>query len=129
MKKILLIALVAVFVGCQPSEKLDLTGDWKLTEMNGAKLENPEVEITLSFDTDQMQVNGNGGCNQYFGSYTLNNNELEFSNMGATKMACPDIDNIEMEYFQLLDGKLIAKSTDNRLELKKEDKTVLVFEK
>jgi putative lipoprotein len=37
---------------------------------------------------DSKQVSGSGGCNRMFGVYELNGNNLRFSGVGSTKMAC-----------------------------------------
>ena len=36
------------------------------------------------------QAGGNTGCNNYFGSYTVDGDSLTFGPMGATMMACPE---------------------------------------
>ena len=37
---------------------------------------------------DSKQVSGSGGCNRMFGVYELSGDNLRFSGVGATKMAC-----------------------------------------
>ena len=37
---------------------------------------------------DSKQVSGSGGCNRMFGVYELNGDNLRFSGIGSTKMAC-----------------------------------------
>jgi copper homeostasis protein (lipoprotein) len=42
---------------------------------------------------DENRIHGFGGCNTFNGSYTLQEGgRISFSQMGATKMACPDLD-------------------------------------
>jgi heat shock protein HslJ len=45
------------------------------------------LQSTLKFDVN-MNVSGNGGCNRYFGSAKVNGDEIIFSQLGSTKMAC-----------------------------------------
>jgi len=45
------------------------------------------LQSTLSFDAD-LNVSGNGGCNRYFGSTTVDEDEIAFGPLGNTRMAC-----------------------------------------
>jgi len=60
--------------------------------------------ITLTFDTTEGTVAGTSACNQYFGGYTLSGNELTFSDLGSTMMACdpPEIMDSEAAYLEAL---------------------------
>lgn len=129
MKKIILFSIVAILVGCQSQNNLVLNNQWKLIEMNGKNLKGEDVEITLTFNTSNHQVNGNGGCNQYFGGYKLIDNAVEISNLGSTKMFCAETANFEDEYFNTLKDKSDIKVTENQLILSKEGKAVLIFQK
>ncbi len=46
--------------------------------------------ITLVFDQPEGTAGGKSACNQWFGGYTLSGNELTFSDLGGTLMACVD---------------------------------------
>lgn len=129
MKKIILFSIVAILIGCQSQNNLVLNNQWKLIEMNGKNLKGEDVEITLTFNTSNHQVNGNGGCNQYFGGYKLIDNAVEISNLGSTKMFCAETANFEDEYFNTLKDKSDIKVTENQLILSKEGKAVLIFQK
>jgi len=64
--------------------------EWVLVELNGqavAKLERP---ATLNLTTDN-KINGNGGCNRFFGNYEiLPEKRIRFNGVGSTRMACAD---------------------------------------
>jgi heat shock protein HslJ len=64
--------------------------EWVLVELNGqavAKLERP---ATLTLTTDN-KINGNGGCNRFFGNYEiLPEKRIRFNGVGSTRMACAD---------------------------------------
>ena len=50
-----------------------------------------DAPATLTFGAEDEQanrINGTGGCNRYFGSYTLTNDSISVSPLGATRMAC-----------------------------------------
>ena len=69
---------------------------WKLIELNGQKVEyNKKVGnqpyIILRPDEDN-KVYGHAGCNRFFGTFELKEgNQITFSQMGATKMFCPNM--------------------------------------
>jgi putative lipoprotein len=63
---------------------------WQLTDAwyEGELGEVPAgVSATLLLDAGA--ASGSGGCNQFFGSYTLDGNAIGFSGIGRTEMACP----------------------------------------
>lgn len=46
--------------------------------------------ITLIFDQPEGTAGGKSACNQWFGGYTLSGNQLTFTDVGGTLMACTD---------------------------------------
>jgi heat shock protein HslJ len=79
------------------------------------------ANITLQFNSRDEEISGSGGCNHYFGSYTINsrNCELKISGLGATEMACLDAALMQQEqkYFSLLQtaGKIEVKNGELRI--------------
>lgn len=65
------------------------------------KLTDPNTEMYIQFEDVEKRVNGRAACNRFFGNYEIDGNKLKFSPMGATRMACPDLQN-ETEFFQML---------------------------
>ena len=75
------------------------------------------TSFTLIFDSGQVQ--GNAGCNSFFGSYTEDKNRIAFSDLGMTEMACMAPEGLmdqeqallaflgNAETFELSDGRLI----------------------
>lgn len=82
-----------------------LEGSWKLTELNGNAIpgdRNLSSEPFLKISVNNMRINGNGSCNNFFGSIEiLEDNKISFSNIGATKMACEEMAT-EKEFFEVL---------------------------
>lgn len=78
---------------------------WKLIELNGKTIDSSNQgnrEPHMIFKAMDNKVSGNGGCNSFFGTFELSENfRLSFSNIGATKMACPDM-STEAELFNVL---------------------------
>ena len=46
----------------------------------------------ITLESSDKKVFGRAGCNRFFGVYEQNESQLTFSGMGATKMACPDME-------------------------------------
>lgn len=82
-----------------------------LKELNGTyqikHLYNRDVssyKLNVVFNDSTKQVSGFSGCNRFFGSYSLKNNELNFGALGSTKMLCKEESNkVETELFKALE--------------------------
>ena len=88
----------------QPSPSLKETY-WKLVEINGKAFKSTSEtrEPHLILKTEDNRIIGHSGCNRYFGTYAQQENQrLSFGNIGSTKMACLDDDNIEFRFFDVL---------------------------
>jgi len=92
-------ALLAAMTACGgKNEPLEGTM-WKLSSMAGIPAEAIAAEedaFTLQFDAAETMAAGRTNCNRFFGRYELKGSELEFAEMGMTRMACP-----EMQYEDL----------------------------
>jgi heat shock protein HslJ len=64
--------------------------------------------ITLSFTEEEgfHRLNGSGGCNRYFADYEIAGDHLHVGPIGATRMMCPDPDQMAQEarYCQALEA-------------------------
>lgn len=69
---------------------------WKLVELEGKELTFDDglgKEPHLILKEEGQRVTGNGGCNNFSGTYELHDgNRLRFSQMASTKMACLNVD-------------------------------------
>lgn len=78
---------------------------WKLIAMDGKPIPTATSrnrEPYLVFKAFDNRLSGNAGCNSFFGSYVLRGGQqISFSGMGATKMACPDMD-VEDQFLHAL---------------------------
>ncbi len=79
---------------------------WKLIEINGQKVTADNFttkEPHFILKSTDNRINGNGGCNSFFGAYVLdaNVNRISFSNIGSTRMACMG-PNVEDDFFKVL---------------------------
>jgi heat shock protein HslJ len=118
--RILFVVVTALAAACGPGADMSpessnpqtLAGtSWRAITVAGAA---PVVgrEPTLTFTDDG--INGNTGCNGFFGGYTYADGTIAFSQMGMTLMACDDaIGGVEMAYTQALNGAATAAIDDD----------------
>ena len=64
-----------------------LTGEWQIIRINGQ----PDANgYRLSFDPAAKRFNAYFGCNRIMGGYQQQADQLNFSDVASTMMACPD---------------------------------------
>lgn len=86
------------------------------------------TDITLSFDANEMRVNGQV-VNLYNGSYEVNGNQIKFSPFASTMMMGPmDAMQTEQDYFQFMTTVETYDLNDGRLVLKNADGKEIVFQ-
>ncbi len=63
-------------------------------------------------------INGNGGCNNFFGSLETSNGDLSVGELGSTRMACPpEIMDREMAFMNALQDTTQFEMGENSLQL------------
>lgn len=62
---------------------------WKLISYQNSATLTPANSATSTLTMKDGQANGNGGCNSFFGPYTINGSNISFGNLGSTLVACP----------------------------------------
>lgn len=107
----------------RPDQEL-LTGKWKLIELMGKPVTEPETprqQIHITFVFADMRVSGSAGCNQYFGTFEMpGNGRIRFSKIGATMMACPEpAMAAEQEFLKMLEMVDNYAATEKTLSLHK----------
>ena len=60
--------------------------EWKLIEANGRPVTNSSASITIN--EDGTKFTGNTGCNRMFGTLVLRGRNIDFQDVGVTKMMC-----------------------------------------
>jgi heat shock protein HslJ len=124
MNKVVIIAIgsmtILLLSACSTSgSSQNLTDNiWLLSELNGQAPITGSA-ITAEFDEDG-RVSGSSGCNNYSTSYTVDGNQLTFSEpMASTMMACPEpIMEQERDYTQALADTATFEITNDGLILK-----------
>lgn len=97
-----------------------LAGNWELDFISGPRIAfdglYPNRKPTISFDIAAKRVSGNTSCNSYNGPYTIDGNNISFTQpMGVTKMMCEDIQGEatfletlkKINRFDVVDGKTL----------------------
>ena len=106
--KIIKIGLLAlVVVSCNSAKDLNSSASnkvdsiaifntkWVITSFEGrdwstTNMKNQNVYFTLN--PVDNRINGFSGCNSFMGNYAIQaDNRISFSQLGSTKMACPDV--------------------------------------
>ena len=64
-----------------------LTGTSWLAEDIGGRGVIDDAQTTITFDAEG-RVAGSGGCNRYFGAFTIKADAITFGKLGSTMMAC-----------------------------------------
>ncbi|WP_299521508.1 META domain-containing protein [Winogradskyella sp.] len=86
-----------------------ISGDYIITEMNDKTI--TDAALKISFEGNSNNINGFGGCNSFFGTYTLQNNSISFSDIASSKKYCgKELGATETNFFSTL-------KTSNKIEL------------
>lgn len=87
-----------------------------------------DTEITAVFDSTEGKVSGSAGCNNYFTSYEIKNNELSIiSPIGSTQMYCEGLMDQEQQYLAILEGAETFQVQDSQLRISSSGNQVLIF--
>ncbi|MEZ0006457.1 heat shock protein HslJ [Flavobacterium sp. 28YEA47A] len=101
---------------------------WKLIQMDNVGKDYGKAN--LQFDVKSKKVSGNSGCNNFFGSYTATADQITFSALAGTKMACIDKDAASTETKMrnyLSEATLRFDVAEQTLNFYKGDKLVMMF--
>ena len=94
----------------------DLTGSaWQPSFMSAAEIP-AGTHMVVRFNPDG-RISGNGGCNQFFGGYTISGNTIKIGPLASTRKGCPGLYVVEASFLHMLQA---AKSFE-------QDETTLVL--
>ncbi|HAF62296.1 MAG TPA: hypothetical protein DCK95_08220 [Anaerolineaceae bacterium] len=130
---IFLITITLISTACSilsgaAADDLDGT-QWELLYLRKSTPE-PGSRITIQFTDGQVQ--GNAGCNTFFGAYKTTGNEISFSQLVTTEMACLEPEGImrqEQEFLRFLSEIVNYSVEGERLILSKTQQDQLTFDK
>ena len=145
MKKILLIlALSGFIISCSANKSTETRSEpinieiiqnkltattWKLSKyFSEGKLKDVTVTSKADLRFEDGKFYGNGSVNRYFGSYTLNNNEINIGRIGKTLMMGPeDIMRQEDIFTALLEKITSYEVVGDELKLLNNEQVLLVL--
>ncbi len=110
----LTLALTLGWMGMAMSADL-AGGHWKPAAINAESVV-AETPIYVTFGEDG-KVTGFGGCNRFFGGYTISGNTIKIGPLASTRKGCPDTLNLEVEFFKALQEAETFEQTEKALVL------------
>jgi len=131
MKYLLLLFIIIPAFNCSPKLSPDSAWgnqQWVVVELKGVPVQQSggRRDAHISFDVAVKKFSGNGGCNQINGNYSLDKNEIKFTEVLSTKMSCNDIEfeNAFLSTLSTID-RYEVKGSDLLLKRNKETRLVL----
>lgn len=130
--KYLVVLLIAISTYCcSPKLSPDAAWgyqNWVVVELKGVPVQQSggRRDAHITFDIAQKRFAGNGGCNQINGGYTLDKNEIHFTDVVSTKMSCSDIE-FENTFLSTLSSVDHYEVRGSDLLLKKKKETMIVL--
>lgn len=110
MTRLLPALTLALAAASPPALATGIGGEWHLVGIEGQRAPAP---LSITFTTDG-KVSGKAPCNRYFGSYSGELPDIALSPLGATMMACDQLD-VEAVYFKALQAMTRAEVDQDRL--------------
>ena len=100
-----------------PGGGLSMTGTtWRPTVVGSEELP-VDSGMFVEFSVDGS-INGNGGCNTFFGSLQKKDDGIVVGELGSSRMACPaKIMDREVAFMQALQNAVVFETGNDRLQL------------
>ena len=131
MKYVFILLIAVMGFNCSPKLSPDSSWghqEWVVVEMKGVPVQQSggRRDAHVTFDVPTKRFSGNGGCNQINGNYSVDKNEIRFTEVLSTKMSCNDIE-FENTFLSILGSidRYEVRGTDIALKKKKETMLVL----
>ena len=81
----------------------DLAGsEWRPSFLSLAEIPSG-IHMVVQFKPDG-EISGNGGCNQFFGGYTVSGNDIKIGPIASTRKGCPGLLLAETALFATLEA-------------------------
>lgn len=134
MNRIIYSVLTILLVSCMSTKSVSNANTtlfdkkWVLVSLKGSYETIPTTmkEVFIQFAEDR--VNGQSGCNNYFGGYTIDKNKLQFKELGSTMMACMDESmKVETKFHEMMKEVNQFKLENGNLQFYKDDHLLAIF--
>jgi len=124
MREIVILAFFLSMVSCGNVSNNILKSElWHIIEIGGVL--DFEKQPSIGFDIAESRITGNSGCNNFFGKLNIDKDKISFENVGATRMACPDMSTEDL-FFKALDEISSYEIVDNVLHLYSLDGSIVM---
>lgn len=121
------VVVVERFINVRPGETCDPRFSaaelentyWKLVRLGDQPVQvaAQEREPHLILQAESRRIAGSGGCNRLIGGYELEGEQLTFGQLATTRMACPDVMELEDAFLRALELAAQWDILDDHLEL------------
>lgn len=101
---------------------------WLLKKMHtDSGIEVVNTKAFIKFDEAKQSAGGNGSCNSFGSTTSIEKNKISFKNIFSTKMYCADVQQTEDKHFNLLGKVNRFEVKDNLLTLYLDKEVLLEF--
>lgn len=101
---------------------------WLLKKIHtDSGIEVVNTKAFIKFDEAKQSAGGNGSCNSFGSTTSIEENNISFKNIFSTKMYCADVQQTENRYFTLLGKVNRFEVKDNQLTLYLDKEVLLEF--
>ena len=114
----LFLSGMAISCSTSQTDVKTLDGKWTISSVRGAAVKQ-EGKAFMTFDMAENKLHGNGGCNIFNTSLTLNDKDISairINPAAATMMSCPNADQ-ETTIFQAMDAVRSVKAGEQANEM------------
>lgn len=116
--------LVDVLEKNKTKKQASLNNNWKVITMKG--VDSFQKNPTIKFDNKENKISGFAGCNNFFGKYETENQNLSLGEMGMTRKMCLDM-SVENTFINNLKSVTHYKIESNKLVLYNKSGELLMF--
>ncbi|WP_196889376.1 META domain-containing protein [Aureivirga sp. CE67] len=131
MKKWIFLVLIAIVASCKCAKKNDvalLNDIWVFENIEDKEVpKGLEQAPRIEFDLKESMIFGNDSCNSLFGKINVNENQLSISDLGSTKMACRENQQLAQSVHEILGEVESYKIKDLKLYLYDQNKKLLAL--
>jgi heat shock protein HslJ len=128
LKLFAIIGLLSIGVFAQNNWRNDLSSKrWDLTEINNKSVYSSKAFLEIA--PTENRFAGNAGCNRMFGEAIVNGRNINFGNVGTTKMFCSGsgVMKLEADFTRALERVTRYEKNGNTLKLYARNRLILKF--
>jgi heat shock protein HslJ len=129
VKNLLVLISFFLLISCDKASDLmkNKKWQWQNTKLLDGQLISPikKDSFIVSINIDQQQFTAKTDCNRFFGSFKITEKEINFDNIGSTRMRCKDSQ--ERVFIDQMAKSITYQYADEQLILFDSDKNQMFF--